>query len=53
MYRLMHSVFSPMTHALYPYMAKERKLGVLARIAVLCVALAAVGSVAGHFLLPV
>lgn len=53
MYRALHSVFAPVTHALYPYMAKERKLGLLARVTALCLGVAVVGAVAGHLLAPV
>lgn len=49
LYRAMHAVFAPVTHALYPYMVRERDLRLLARVTIGCVAVAAAGAVLGHF----
>jgi PST family polysaccharide transporter len=45
-------VFFPVTQSLYPYMAKERDLRFLARVAAGCVAVALAGSIAGFILVP-
>lgn len=49
LYRAMHSVFATVTHALYPYMARERDYRLLLRVTIAGVLLAAVGSVVVHF----
>jgi polysaccharide transporter, PST family len=51
-YRALQSVFFPVTQSLYPYMAKERDLRFLARVAAGCVAVALAGSIAGFILVP-
>lgn len=52
LYRAMHSAFAPVTHALYPYMARTRDLSLLAKVTLACVVVAALGSVVGHFVGP-
>ncbi len=47
-YRAMHAAFSPVVHALYPHMAKERNVGLLARVALVCLGVAVVGAIALH-----
>lgn len=52
LYRAMHAVFAPITHALYPYMAQKRDLRLLARVTMGCVMVAVLGSVIGHLIAP-
>lgn len=52
LYRALHAVFAPVTHALYPYMAQERDLRLLARVTAACVLVAGAGSLIGHVIAP-
>jgi PST family polysaccharide transporter len=49
LYRAMHAVFATLTHALYPYMARERDFALLRRITLAAVGVAGVGSLVTHF----
>ncbi len=52
LYRAMHSAFAPVVHALYPHMARTRDVVLLFKVTLGCLAVAAVGSTAGHLLGP-
>jgi polysaccharide transporter, PST family len=51
-YQAMQQVFGPIVQALYPYMTRERKIGLLLKISVACVGLAIFVAIAGHALAP-
>lgn len=52
LYKVMQGVFGPVIQATYPYMAKERNLVLLLKIAIGCISIAIVGAVTGYFVAP-
>jgi PST family polysaccharide transporter len=52
LYRALQSLFGPVVQALYPYMARERDLLLLGRVALGFAATAIACGVAGHFISP-
>jgi polysaccharide transporter, PST family len=52
-YRVMQQILVPVVLALYPYMAKEKNLTLLAKVAVGSTALSAAGAVAAYFAVPI
>jgi PST family polysaccharide transporter len=52
-YRVMQQLSVPVVQALYPYMAKEKNLLLLAKVAMYSATLACVGATAAYFALPV
>lgn len=52
LYRVMQSLFYPLNQSLFPFMVKERNVALLAKIAFLCVLMAALGAIAGYFFSP-
>lgn len=51
-YRAIQSVFYPVVQSLYPFMAKERDLRVLIKVAAGCVIVALLGSIVGFLTVP-
>lgn len=52
LYRAIQSLFAPVSQSLYPYMAKEKDLGLLRRVAAVCFAVAVTGAIVGHSIAP-
>lgn len=52
LYRAIQSLFAPIAQSLYPYMAKEKDLVLLRKVAIGCFGVAVVGAIMGHFVAP-
>jgi PST family polysaccharide transporter len=52
LYRAMQAAFLPIVSAAYPYMAKEKNIKLMLKIAALCLLLAVVGAITGYFIGP-
>lgn len=52
LYRVMQSVFVPITQAIHPYMAKEKNYKFLLKVSIACFAVVVVGSLIGYFVSP-
>lgn len=52
LYRVMQTVFSPVSQAMYPYMAKEKNYSLLAKVAGGSAVVALIGAIVGFFSAP-